>query len=65
MQDLEAEKGKLTSLLSILCLHAVAPLVCSAPNNPATAIQLQVIICSRYCNNIFLAGHFFQRIPNI
>lgn len=58
MQDLEAGKGKLTSLLLILCLHAVAPLVCNASNNPPTAIQLQVIISSLYCNNIFLAGRF-------
>lgn len=40
MQDLEAGKGKLTSLLLILCLNAVAPLVCNASNNPDTAIQL-------------------------
>lgn len=58
MQDLEAGKGKLTSLLLILCLHAVALLVCNASKNPPTAIQLQVIISALYCNNIFLAGHF-------
>lgn len=39
MQDLEAGKGKLTTLLSILCLYAVAPLVRNRPNNPATAIH--------------------------
>lgn len=65
MQDLEAGKGKLTGLLLILCFYAVASLVCSTSNKPATAIQLQVNISSQYCNSIFLAGHFFQLIPNI
>lgn len=46
MQNLEAGKGNLTTLLLILCLYAVAPLVCNASNNPVTAIQLQLIISS-------------------